>query len=401
MPITRKLLAAAVAAAFVPAAALAENSADRKEGARAEQPAAERQQAMVTPPVAVQRTLTIRGEVKSIDKDQRMVRIDGPGDSDLQVRVREDAEGFDRISEGDRVVVTYTEAMATSLVRGGQAEKSGDQKSSDQAQKSDDKAGAQDRAAGHRTIVAEVTGINRDEGQATLRTRDDEEISLRIGDQAALQNLQKGDRVVASYVHAAAMRIVPDSPTAADRSATDRQSMPTAGAQPAAGSQQPAAGAGISAQHGASPASGAPAHAGGPAQARSDGSSTTVAGQPQAGQADVRTAQPQYSEPMQKLLNAAQELREAIQALAQKPAGPERQQAIERARDALHTTQQAMLQVPELRDATARDATPGAATQPVAGQQPGAQQREGAAMPAAGAPAQQQPGQQSGQQRAQ
>lgn len=53
----------------------------------------------------------------------------------------------------------------------------------------------------------------------------------------------------------------------------------------------------------------------------------------------------QYSTSLNKLLMAAQDLREAIQAMADKPHGDMRSKAIKEANDALLTTQQAMSMV--------------------------------------------------------
>ena len=57
-----------------------------------------------------------------------------------------------------------------------------------------------------------------------------------------------------------------------------------------------------------------------------------------------------YTRAMEKLLAAAQKFRESIQAMAQMPAGPQRDQAIQQAHQALFDTNQAMIQLPpELR----------------------------------------------------
>lgn len=59
-----------------------------------------------------------------------------------------------------------------------------------------------------------------------------------------------------------------------------------------------------------------------------------------------------YSQSMNKLLQAAQDLRESIQAMAQMPAGPQRERALSQSREALLETQRAMLELPpELRQA--------------------------------------------------
>lgn len=64
----------------------------------------------------------------------------------------------------------------------------------------------------------------------------------------------------------------------------------------------------------------------------------------------VRASSPEYTQSMQKLRQSAQHLRESIQAIASKPAGPQREQAIRNAHEALFDTQRAMVSLPpELR----------------------------------------------------
>jgi hypothetical protein len=60
----------------------------------------------------------------------------------------------------------------------------------------------------------------------------------------------------------------------------------------------------------------------------------------------VYSATPVHSESMVKLERAAQRLRESVQALAQKPAGGERDAAMDAAKRALEETQQAMTALP-------------------------------------------------------
>lgn len=64
------------------------------------------------------------------------------------------------------------------------------------------------------------------------------------------------------------------------------------------------------------------------------------------GGAGVISAAPIYSDSMVALKDSAQRLREAIQSLAQKPAGAAREQAMRNARHALYDTQQAMVRLP-------------------------------------------------------
>jgi hypothetical protein len=90
---------------------------------------------------------------------------------------------------------------------------------------------------------------------------------------------------------------------------------------------------------------GACAMAGSLASAQTHGAAAGSSG----GGTVVRT-QPVYTASMQRLQEAADRLRQSIQALAQKPPGPDRERAIAEAHDALLGTQQAMMALPpELR----------------------------------------------------
>jgi hypothetical protein len=76
-------------------------------------------------------------------------------------------------------------------------------------------------------------------------------------------------------------------------------------------------------------------------------SSSGAASQPQSsGSGTVISTQPQHTEAMQKLTQAAQRLRESIQAMAQKKTGPDRDAAMSKAQEALLDTQRAMVQLP-------------------------------------------------------
>jgi len=89
--------------------------------------------------------------------------------------------------------------------------------------------------------------------------------------------------------------------------------------------------------------SNASANAGsGSANAQSQGKSAAAPGK----SAQLYSATPLHTESMASLERAAQRLRESIQSLAQKPAGPEREAAMQAANKALLDTQQAMIDLP-------------------------------------------------------
>ena len=73
----------------------------------------------------------------------------------------------------------------------------------------------------------------------------------------------------------------------------------------------------------------------------------------------VSATSPNYSASMTRLQEAAQRLRESIQAMAQQPAGEGRSKAIEQAHQALYDTQSAMIQLPpELRSGAGSTSQP-------------------------------------------
>jgi sporulation protein YlmC with PRC-barrel domain len=77
----------------------------------------------------------------------------------------------------------------------------------------------------------------------------------------------------------------------------------------------------------------------------------------------VVTTSPRYTEPMKRLQDAAQKLRESIQALAQAPVGEARERGIKQAHQALYDTNQAMIQLPpELRSQSRPPSGPAGAT---------------------------------------
>lgn len=76
----------------------------------------------------------------------------------------------------------------------------------------------------------------------------------------------------------------------------------------------------------------------------------SIAGGAINGQADVVSTAPNYKASMARLQQAAQKLRESVQAMAKQSPGPARNKAMEQARQALYDTQTAMLRLPpELR----------------------------------------------------
>ena len=80
------------------------------------------------------------------------------------------------------------------------------------------------------------------------------------------------------------------------------------------------------------------------------GGNATAADGTKSHQANVQSSSPDYSKSMERLQQASQKLRDAIQAMAHEPAGERRNRAIGQVHEALFETQRAMIALPpELR----------------------------------------------------
>ncbi|MCW8088488.1 hypothetical protein [Sabulicella glaciei] len=117
------------------------------------------------------------------------------------------------------------------------------------------------------------------------------------------------------------------------------------------------------------------------------GSTQAQPGQSQSSQDTYRRASPQgapavpandveYSRSMERLFQAAQRLREAVQAMAQQPPGEQRNRAMEMAREALLETQSAMVQASAMnQSASSGQSSTGQSQTPQGSQAQGQQQR--------------------------
>ena len=61
------------------------------------------------------RTTPISAEVEKIDRNKREVMLRGPEGNTKKLKIGKNVEGFDKLTEGDRVVATYTEEFTIAV----------------------------------------------------------------------------------------------------------------------------------------------------------------------------------------------------------------------------------------------------------------------------------------------
>jgi hypothetical protein len=60
-------------------------------------------------------TISLSALVEDIDYSARLVTLKGPEGNSLTLKVGEQAKKFNEVKKGDRVAVTYTEALGISV----------------------------------------------------------------------------------------------------------------------------------------------------------------------------------------------------------------------------------------------------------------------------------------------
>lgn len=65
--------------------------------------------------MAVRRT-EVTGVVEAIDRKNRYMSIQGPGAMPVSVKVPEDVKEFDTLAVGDRITLTYVQALAADMI---------------------------------------------------------------------------------------------------------------------------------------------------------------------------------------------------------------------------------------------------------------------------------------------
>jgi hypothetical protein len=334
------LVPAALAAAFLHAAA-AQPAASSTAPASAP-PAAEAGRSAVAEPGVSGQTVTVQATVESVDVEGRTVHLKTDDGRVAAVRVGPDVGAFDGIRPGDQVTATFTEAIVLSVVRNGETQQRVE------SQASSETAAGQRPGLGttsRTTVVADVAELDRQQGRLVLRGPGDRLLELRVQDPQVLEGLSPDDRVVANFVEASALSIGPAQ--SGGGVAAGIATSPAAGTAQQDEAMQRLVQASDRLRDAITAMAQAPADQANRAAARDarqalldtqlalmalpDDAATTT---PAAGTS---------GDSLKQLQAAAERLRGTIQALADRPEGAERNQAMAKASQALLDTQQALL----------------------------------------------------------
>ena len=150
--------------------------------------------------------ITATAIVQAVDLENREVVLKGKGGFHV-VKVGEEVRNLPQVKPGDRVVLTYYEALAVSLdknVAGGVASRK-ETVTTDRAELGQKPAGTVRKDT---EIVANVAAINKQTRRVTLQGPQ-RRVTVKAPDDLDISKLKVGDQVKASYVQELAVSVEP------------------------------------------------------------------------------------------------------------------------------------------------------------------------------------------------
>jgi hypothetical protein len=124
----------------------------------------------------------------------------------VPLSVAPDVRNLEQVKVGDKLVVTYVEALSLTLKKNGKELRSANAKTDGVRAPEGAKPGG--AVAEHVKVVADVTAVNRKTHMVTLKGPK-QEVDLYVGDPAQLKLIKVGDQVEAEYTQALAIGVEP------------------------------------------------------------------------------------------------------------------------------------------------------------------------------------------------
>jgi len=149
---------------------------------------------------------TVSAKVVAIDKDKRLVTLQGPLGNQFRVVAGKEVRNFDQIKVGDELVVTHVEALTLELKKGGDGIR--ERVESQGAARAPVGAKPGMAEVSRVSVVANVVAVNTRAQTVTLRGVE-HTVDLRVPDKNQLKLIKVGDQVQATYTEAVAVSMEP------------------------------------------------------------------------------------------------------------------------------------------------------------------------------------------------
>jgi hypothetical protein len=156
----------------------------------------------------VVQTLRTTATVTGVNPAKRLISMQRPDGTIVDVQAGAEVKNFDKIKVGDRVTAEYTEALSLELKKGavGAAKRIESPVEISRAQGSDKPSAT---AGSKVTVLADVVAVNQTDQSITLRGPEGHLVDLRVPDPEQLKRVRQGDQVQAVYTEALAVKVEP------------------------------------------------------------------------------------------------------------------------------------------------------------------------------------------------
>lgn len=153
------------------------------------------------PAVVTPGTAQIVATIEAVDAARRSVTLKGPKGAAQTMTVSEQVRNLAQVKVGDRVLVTYVQALALQLKKAGAGVR--EREGGARAAPGEKPAGAAGREL---MAVADVVAVNYARQTVTLRGPQ-QTVTLTVPDAAQLRSITTGDQVQATYTEAFAVAV--------------------------------------------------------------------------------------------------------------------------------------------------------------------------------------------------
>jgi hypothetical protein len=155
-------------------------------------------------------TEEISARIVAIDRANRTFTLEEDAGGQVVIEATEEMRNFDQMQVGDKVVVTYTEAVAWEVKRGSASDIGVTDTVTANRAAPGARPGANAKAV--TVITAAITAIDLKKGTVTLRGPSGKDLKVKPRDPSKLSQVSVGDIVQITYSEAIAIAVRPATP---------------------------------------------------------------------------------------------------------------------------------------------------------------------------------------------
>jgi len=161
------------------------------------------------PSVIVAETNMVKATVENVDQAKREVTLKDQEGNTVKMKVSDDVRNFDQVHKGDHIVAGFYQSAAIMVNKPGEAPAESGQKEALIVSPKGEKPGG--LAVKTTQMTATVEDIDYDKREVKLKKEDGDTVKIKVSDRVKrLNEVKKGDQIVARYTEALAVSMKPE-----------------------------------------------------------------------------------------------------------------------------------------------------------------------------------------------